>query len=58
MRTVEEAVIVGVADAPLRNGLMMEPGNVLDAQARVARSALSEAGLELSQVDGLFVAGL
>jgi acetyl-CoA acetyltransferase len=54
---LREAVIVGVADLPLKNGKTLEPLSPLQIQARVARDALKEAGIALRDVDGLFVAG-
>lgn len=52
-----EAVIVGVADAPLENGVLRDGGTVLQAQARTAKAALQDAGLAMSEVDGLLTAG-
>ncbi|MEW5703487.1 MAG: acetyl-CoA acetyltransferase [Pseudomonadota bacterium] len=51
-------VIVGIADAPLENGVLAGGANDLEIQARTAKAALDEAGLTLSDVDGLFTAGL
>ncbi|MDF1857048.1 acetyl-CoA acetyltransferase [Pseudooceanicola sp.] len=53
-----EAVIVGVADAPLINGKVAQPGSALQIVARCAKAALDEAGLTLGDVDGLFTAGM
>jgi len=53
-----EAVIVGVADEPLTNGKTTRPGSPLQIQARCAKAALADAGLDLSDVDGLFTAGM
>lgn len=53
-----EAVIVGVADEPLVNGKVARPASPLQIQARCAKAALSEAGLDLGDVDGLFTAGM
>lgn len=55
---MDEAVIVGVADEPLANGVFAVPASPLQAQARVARAALAQAGLTLGDVDGLFTANL
>jgi acetyl-CoA acetyltransferase len=52
-----QAVIVGAAEGPLRDGRLPPGGTVLSDQARVAASALTEAGLELGDVDGLLTAG-
>lgn len=52
-----EAVIVGVADLPLKNGKTLEPLSPLQIQARVARDALKNANIPMREVDGLFVAG-
>ncbi len=52
-----EAVIVGVAGAPLSDGMLATPGTPLSAQARAARDALTQAGLTLADVDGLLTAG-
>ena len=53
-----EAVIVGVADAPLEGGIIPGGATPLGVQARVARAALDEAGLTFEDVDGLLTAGL
>jgi hypothetical protein len=53
-----EAVIVGVADLPLKDGKVLRPMSVLEAQALVARDALKDAGIPMSEVDGLLTAGL
>lgn len=53
-----EAVIVGVGDVALAGGRVAEPGSVLQVQARAAKAALDDAGLSMSDVDGLLVAGL
>ncbi|MCE7522034.1 acetyl-CoA acetyltransferase [Alloalcanivorax xenomutans] len=53
-----QAVIVGAADAPLENGVLKDGGTVLQVQARTAKAALDEAGLNLAEVDGLLTAGL
>ena len=55
---MREAVIVGVADAPLANGKLANPMSVLGLQAYVARVALAEAGIEMRDVDGLLTAGM
>lgn len=51
-------VIVGVADAALADGKFVGRHTALQAQALVARAALAEAGLGLSDVDGLLSAGI
>jgi acetyl-CoA acetyltransferase len=51
------AVIVGVADAPLRKGVLATPATPVGVQAVTASAALAEAGLALGDVDGLFTAG-
>ena len=56
--TKREAVIVGVADLPLKDGKVLAPMSVLQAQALVARDALKDAGIPMSEVDGLLTAGL
>lgn len=53
-----EAVIVGVGDVALAGGRVAKPGSVLQIQARAAKAALDDAGLSMSDVDGLLVAGL
>ena len=53
-----EAVIVGVADVPLKDGMVTQPMSVLAMQARAARDALAEAGLTMGDVDGLLSAGM
>lgn len=50
-------VIVGVADAPLVDGRVLEETTPLRLQADVGRRALAEAGLTLGDVDGLLTAG-
>ena len=52
-----EPVIVGVAEAPLKNGIVPGGQNPLEIQARGAKAALDEAGLTLKDVDGLLTAG-
>ena len=52
-----KAAIVGVADTPLKDGVLAEDGTVLQIQARAAKAALAEAGLTLKDVDGVFAAG-
>jgi len=52
-----QAAIVGVADTPLRDGVLAEDGTVLQVQARAAKVALDEAGLGFEDVDALFSAG-
>jgi acetyl-CoA acetyltransferase len=56
--TRREAVIVGVGDLPLKDGMVVEPLSVLQVQARAAYAALSEAGLTMRDVDGLLTAGM
>lgn len=53
-----EAVIVGVADIPLKDGVSAVPLSPLQMQARAAKHALAEAKIPMSQVDGLFTAGM
>ena len=53
-----EAVIVGVADLALKDGKVLEPMSVLQAQAWVARDALADAGIPMREVDALLTAGL
>src|SRR5690606_8590614 len=53
-----EAVIVGVADIPLVNGMVTSPMTALQVQAKAAVAALAEAGLSMRDVDGLLTAGL
>lgn len=53
-----EAVIVGVADLPLKDGMVVEPLSVLQVQARVARDALRDAGVSMRDVDGLLSTGM
>jgi acetyl-CoA acetyltransferase len=50
-------VIVGVADAALRKGVLATPATPLGAQAVTAAAALADSGLSLRDVDGLFTAG-
>lgn len=57
-RADRQAVIVGVADHPLVDGKLEPLGTVLSAQARVAAWALDEAGLAMSDVDGLLTTGM
>jgi acetyl-CoA acetyltransferase len=52
-----KAAIVGVADTPLKDGVLAEDGTVLQIQARAAKAALDEAGLTFDDVDALFAAG-
>lgn len=56
--TLREAVIVGIADAPLQDGKLKTPMNPLQLQASVAKAALEDAGLSFKDVDGLLTAGL
>lgn len=55
---MREAVIAGVADAPLREGRLEPPGSALQVQARCAMEALKVTGLRLRDVDALFTAGM
>ena len=50
-------MIVGVADAALRKGVLATPATPLGAQAVTAAAALTDLGLSLRDVDGLFTAG-
>lgn len=51
-------MIVGVADLPLKDGMVVEPLSVLQVQARVARDALRDAGVSMRDVDGLLSTGM
>jgi acetyl-CoA acetyltransferase len=53
-----EAVILGVGDVPLEDGKVVGRGSVLQVQARAAKAALDDAGIPMSEVDGLLCAGL
>lgn len=54
-----QPVIVGVADAPTENRGRALPGtHVLNMQRDCANAALKEAGLAMTDVDGLAVAGM
>jgi acetyl-CoA acetyltransferase len=55
---MDEAVIVGVAEEPLTRGVFTTPASPLQAQARVAKAALAQAGLTLGDVDGLCTANM
>ncbi|VWX49943.1 acetyl-CoA acetyltransferase [Novosphingobium sp. 9U] len=55
---MDEAVIVGVAEEPLERGMFATPASPLQAQARVAKAALAQAGLTLADVDGLCTANM
>lgn len=55
---MREAVIVGVADAPLADGKIARPMSVMELQARVALDALADAGIPMRDVDGLLTAGM
>jgi acetyl-CoA acetyltransferase len=57
-RSGREAVIVGAAELPLKDGMVTTPMSPLQAQARVAHEALKDAGIGMSQVDGLLTAGM
>lgn len=52
-----DPIIVGVADTPLVDGKVEGGASVLQIQARAAKAALDEAGLSISDVDGLAVTG-
>ena len=56
-RSGRQAVIVGVADHPLDGGRLSPRGTPLSSQARVAKRACDEAGIPMSEVDGLLTAG-
>lgn len=53
-----EAVIVGVGDLDLKNGMVITPMSPLQIQAKAALVALKEANIPLRDVDGLLTAGL
>lgn len=55
---MKEAVIIGVADAPLQDGKLVTPMTPLQLQASVAHAALADAGVSMGDVDGLLTAGL
>ena len=57
MAANREAVIVGVADAALRDGMLAQPMTPLQVQAKVAAAAVADAKLSLSDVDGLLTTG-
>jgi len=57
MAANREAVIVGVADAALRDGMLAQPMTPLQVQAKVAAAAVADAKLSLRDVDGLLTAG-
>jgi len=58
MKNGREPVIVGVADAALADGKFVRDASVLGHMALVAKAAVEEAGLNLSDVDGLLTAGM
>ena len=58
MKNGREPVVVGVADAPLEDGKFVTKASVLGHAALVAKAAVEEAGLKLSDVDGLLTAGM
>ena len=58
MKNGRDPVIVGVADAALADGKFIKNASVLGHMALVAKAALEEAGLSLSDVDGLLTAGM
>lgn len=53
-----QAVIVGVADQELANGMTPDGATPLQIMARTAKAALDEAGLSMGEVDGLLTAGM
>ena len=55
---MDEAVIVGVSQEPLVRGVFANPASPLQAQARVAKAALAQAGLTLADVDGICTANM
>lgn len=55
--TPRDPVIVGVADTPLVDGKVEGGASALQIQARAAKAALDEAGLDMGDVDGLLVTG-
>ena len=57
MAANREAVIVGGADAALRDGMLAQPMTPLQVQAKVAAAAVADAKLSLSDVDGLLTTG-
>ena len=57
MAANREAVIVGVADAALRDGMLAQPMTPLQVQAKVAAAGGADAKLSLRDVDGLLTAG-
>jgi len=58
MKNGRDPVIVGVADSALADGKFVKNASVLGHMALVAKAALEEAGLSLSDVDGLLTAGM
>jgi acetyl-CoA acetyltransferase len=52
-----EAVIVGVADLALKDGMVLTPMSPLQVQAKVALAALRDARIAMNDVDGLLTAG-
>lgn len=58
MKNGREPVVVGIADAPLKDGKFVTKASVLGHAAFVAKAAVEEAGLKLSDVDGLLTAGM
>lgn len=53
-----QAVIIGVGDVPLEGGRVVGGGSPLQVQARAAKQAADDAGISMSDIDGLAVAGL
>jgi len=58
MENGRDPVIVGVADSALADGKFVKNASVLGHMALVAKAALEDAGLSLSDVDGLLTAGM
>ena len=58
MKNGRDPVIVGVADSALADGKFVKNASVLGHMALVAKAALEDAGLSLSDVDGLLTAGM
>ena len=53
-----DAVIVGVGDVPLQDGMVTGGQTPLEIQARAAKKALDSCGLRFADVDGLLTAGM
>lgn len=54
---MRSAAIVGVGDVELERGYIPHKQTVMEIQALAVKRALADAGLQKSDVDGLFVAG-